>query len=872
MTERTLKRSTAICAVTLIAAAILILLIFPVRVFKETYATDGGMESAGAQAGVTGPVTREDTLVQRFTAQYDRLQAVEVWIEEVTLGRSIELDVFDPQMRMMVKRYYDLKGETIPGMVTLPLGLDLEVGEEYVLLFQGLFSTVRFGLVPEADASDYLGMASYRDTGIEHEKLAVSIAYELPLSKGVSLALIAAVAAVALFACALVRRHYQLPVLPFMKGTPREVTTLILDPPLTIRHTLQVVLNPVLCAFFGILFVLNWPLKKFDDRPLDLVVYGLGILIAWGVSLYLVNRDESAGTGTMTHFSLRKEQPEQAGEKRVIVPVPHDSSLIPTLLQMASIAAILWYSTDYMNGLYDINHRISERQITIAFLLFLLFTFSWKELTGRLSILICAALAAASAAYVYMNRIPLSERDADIGNQVVRLTGVCVLLTGIVLYHVIRSLITKREELRIRRLTLFGVTGILFAILFIVFRNGWLWGVALICYYGLFYLRFQTWEGRKRWNAILLGGLALNFLVTAGYCLLYRYYAAFITSRFAMRFHTVTVTAEYLTIMCGAAIVLFLGQRRKVYNTMSGFVLTGIVAAYTIFTLSRTAYLAVLATGVVLLAIDTISGQGGRGKNALKTVGAILGAVLLLFPAVFTLQRILPVMVGHPVMYEIEGVDERIRGSVAWDHKNLMCAERFIGHFRSKILGMEEPGYNYPVDDYNYDENGERLYDLYGNPLAATDSGPRRARAEEVQEQTDDSAENFSNGRLTIFKAYWEGRNLTGHREMGALFPDGTVIMHAHNVYLQVMYDNGMITGAVFVLWLVAGVYTAVRRFWRSLETDPYALLPVAVFVGFMVAGLTEWNFQYANPMTIALMLSAASLICRDLPLKQETE
>lgn len=848
MTERTLKRSTAICAVILIAAAILILLIFPVRVFKETYATDAGMESAGAQAGVTEPVTREDTLVQRFTAQYDRLQSVEVWIGEVTLGRSIELDVFDPQMRMMVKRYYDLEGETVPGMVTLPLGLDLEVGEEYILLIRGLFSTVRFGLVPEADASVYLGMASYRDTGIEHEKLAVSVVYELPLSKGVSLALIAAVAAVALFACTLVRRHYQLPVLPFTKGTPREVTTLVLDPPVTIQRTLQVVLNPLLCAFFGILFVLNWPLKKFDDRPLDLAVYGLGILIAWGVSLYLVNG------------------------RRGNVPVPMTHSLLPTLLQMAAIAAMLWYSTDYMNGLYDINHRISERQITIAFLLFLLFTFSWKELTGRLSLAVCAALAAASAAYVYMNRIPLSERDAEIGNQVVRLTGACVLLTGIVLYHVIRSLITNRDELRMRRLTLFGVTGILFAVLFIVFRNGWLWGVALICYYGLFYLRFQTWEGRKRWNTILLGGLALNFFLTAGYCLLYRYYAAFITSRFAMRFHTVTVTAEYLTIMCGAAIVLFLGQRRKVYNTMSGFVLTGIVAAYTIFTLSRTAYLAVLATGVVLLAIDLFTGHGQRAGNALKTVAGILGAVLLLFPAVFTLQRILPVMVGHPVMYEIEGVDEQIRGSVAWDHKNLMCAERFIGHFQSKILGMEEPGYNYPEDDYNYDENGELLYDLYGNPLTVTDSGPRRARTQDVQGQTDDSAESFSNGRLTIFKAYWEGRNLTGHREMGALFPDGTVIIHAHNVYLQVMYDNGMITGAVFVLWLLAGVYTAVRLLWRSPEADPYALLPVAVFVGFMVAGLTEWNFQYANPMTIALMLSAASLVCRDVPVKQETE
>ena len=36
--------------------------------------------------------------------------------------------------------------------------------------------------------------------------------------------------------------------------------------------------------------------------------------------------DESAGTGTVTHFSPDDEQPSTSAEKRVIVPVPHDSS------------------------------------------------------------------------------------------------------------------------------------------------------------------------------------------------------------------------------------------------------------------------------------------------------------------------------------------------------------------------------------------------------------------------------------------------------------------------------------------------------------------------------------------------------------------
>ena len=45
---------------------------------------------------------------------------------------------------------------------------------------------------------------------------------------------------------------------------------------------------------------------------------------------------ESAGTGTMTHFSEHSGQPEAIEEKRVIVPVPHDS---PTPHQSASLTA-----------------------------------------------------------------------------------------------------------------------------------------------------------------------------------------------------------------------------------------------------------------------------------------------------------------------------------------------------------------------------------------------------------------------------------------------------------------------------------------------------------------------------------------------------
>lgn len=829
MRERTLAKSTAICAVILVTAALLILLIYPARVFKETYATDAGIESAGADVFASEPVAEEDTLAQRFTAQYDRLRSVDIFIDEMMLGRSIQMKVFDPKGQMIARRYYDLASETIPGMVRFPLGLDLEVGEEYILYLQGLYSTVRYGMVPEADASVYLGVASYHDTAVKHGRLAVSVVYELPLGKGRSVALMGAIALLALIAVTAVNRHFQKPLLPFLKGRRDSVDRLVLDPPVTIGRMMQVVLNPVLCVFFGTLFVLNWPLKRFDDRVTDIVFYALGILIAWGICLYLVNHKCVKGTGTLTH-----------------------------VFQMLCIAAMLWYATDYMNGISDFYHRVSERQITIAFLLLILSTFSWKELRHVTTAVLIPVLVLIAIGYVHMHAYPPEDKDFILGNQIVRLTGVCIVLTGITVFHVIRSLVASRAGWNLKKMTPFAWLTILTALFLVLFRNGRVWTLVLIGYYGLFFLRFPLWKDRANWNRILLGGILGNFLLTVAYCLLYRYYAAFLTSRFAMRFHTVTVTAEYLTVICGAAIVLFLGRRRKVYNTVGGLALTGLAAAYTVFTLSRTAYLAVIVTGAIVLLADATGFSEKKGRHFFSAALPALAAVLVVFPAAFTLQRILPVMAGHPVVYEIETTDALIRGGINWDHRNLMCVERFLGHFQSKILGQPEPGYDYPEDDYNYDENGEPLYDRYGNPLTVSDSGARRGRMEEA-----DSVEQFSNGRMTIFKAYWDERNLTGHDTMGAHFADGTLIIHAHNVYLQVMFDFGLITGVVFALWLFAGATFAVIVFYKRKETDAYSLLPLATICGFMVVGLTEWNFHYANPMAIAMLLSMATLLHR---------
>lgn len=81
-------------------------------------------------------------------------------------------------------------------------------------------------------------------------------------------------------------------------------------------------------------------------------------------------------------------------------------------------------------------------------------------------------------------------------------------------------------------------------------------------------------------------------------------------------------------------------------------------------------------------------------------------------------------------------------------------------------------------------------------------------------------AEDFSNGRLEIFRSYMDNWNATGHTEMGVLLPDGSISVHAHNTYLQVIHDHGLIVGIYFLCFGAGSICLmfayAIKRFGRT--------------------------------------------------------
>ena len=81
--------------------------------------------------------------------------------------------------------------------------------------------------------------------------------------------------------------------------------------------------------------------------------------------------------------------------------------------------------------------------------------------------------------------------------------------------------------------------------------------------------------------------------------------------------------------------------------------------------------------------------------------------------------------------------------------------------------------------------------------------------------------------------------------------PDGSLALHAHNIYLQIAFDHGIITGIVFVL-----VCFFALRYAAGYYTGGMRLLPFSLLVAFMIVGMAEWVSHLCNPLACGMLLS----------------
>lgn len=818
--DKIVNRYQAVCATVWIIVFCIVAALWPLRLIDEKIVS-GSNRQISMQSEA---ITEEYVVMQMFVAQYDHLQNIKVYLLNESAGEEFNFSVFDASMNRIMQQVIRTDDmEEMPGFCRIQVNLDTEVGREYYYAIQGL-STDFYVAFEDTETSGtiYNGTSFYGTVEDTEHNIITEYEYRVPLRKGKTLLcdVLLVLFGISVTLCA--KRYYT-------RHPDRNVLTTVESVWKKTAGTITAV-----AAFAGTIAI--WPLQLFARDYENNLFLGAGCMAASGILFYGI-------------FHKRKHKSHDMGWAVLC-------DRWPDYLQAAFFALAIQAGVHYVNGLYEIHHMIAYREMLIWFGLAVIATYTKKEAFHLANMLYLAA--AAVVGFSYYQRETASLYDAE-EIQVVKLTVWAGIVAGIVILNTVVALMKGQLLQKLAR-TASPVYGIILALFFglmLAFRNTRGWVVYLVCAFALYYLRVAVWEKRDRLPGNICNGILLHFLVAAGYCLLHRPYMFFYYYRYPFVFHTVTITAVYLSLVVVAALVKFLhayGRERSLSNVWKELVLFGLSMAYLIFTLSRTGYLAILAA--MLITVPFACFRMRRKIRSFFVAAAMLTlSVLLCFPVAYTAQRTIPAVAAQPHTFAIEELPSEIEHGRDMDSKYYMTVRRFIQIFEMKILGIPEEEC---ISLFMAEEEGRNIPDRM--LVASADFSGGEIPAQEG-EQSGSDVEEYANGRLEIFRLYYHNLNREGHDDMGILLPNGVLIAHAHNIYLQAAYDFGVPVGIVFILFGLATIVQAGIYYGKRREQSDCCLLPFTLLLVFAVAGLTEWIFHPCNPLAFCLLLSLAPLL-----------
>lgn len=822
--DKIVYKRQAICTTVWIIIICIVFALWPLRLVKETVVSG----SSGQIVMESEEITPDYTVQQMFIAQYDRLKNIDIYFADGHIGERFNFVLYDAQMSIIMQQVIDTKDmKELPGFCTVQVNIDTEVGREYYFLVQGMDVPFRVAYENTADADNiYIGTLYYGNVEDTEHCMDAAYEYEMPLRKGRTLVCDLLLILAGIIVTYLTGRYY---------GRRPEKNILV-----TVEQTMKVVCNPLIVIMGIIALIAVWPCRLFTTNTVCIAFYEASILLTAAILLYAVNHDR---TGCAT-------------DRTVIDILAKDWQ---NYLQSVLFACAIWACCNYMNGLYEIHHTVAYRQMLIFFALAVLVTYKSKDLFNIVNLVYVIAAAIIGYRY-YIGATAALEDPEEAKLLALKLTAWAGIVAGLVIIGTIRFLV--RGQIRDMSVWYCILVAVFFALI-IIYRNTRGWPIYLVCCYGLFYLNMAAWDKKAVLLRNICNGILLHFVAMVVYCLLHRPYMFFQYYRYPFIFHTVTMSAVYLALVVCAALVNFLDayrRRPRLASVYKELIVLGVSSVYLLLTLSRTGYLAIAVTAVVMIPAMCFSLKN-RWRSMLQSIGMIVLAAVVCFPVTFTAQRMIPAVTARPIMFEIEELPVEIVHGRDMDSYYYITIQRFIQVFQMKILGIPE------------EESLRAIYmvsdakeEMQGTPLLMETEAILLASAEDVAvdiETPEESEEDdsYTNGRLEIFKVYYSNLNKSGHDDMGIMEPNGHFNVHAHNIYLQAAYDHGIYVGIVFII-LGAGTLVQAAVYYHKRKDDrECAALPLALLILFAVAGLTEWIFHPCSPIAYCLLMSLAPLL-----------
>ena len=856
--NKVINSRQAVCGTVWVICFCIIAALWPLRLVTEKVVSGSNRQMSMQSEAIT----EEYVVEQMFVAQYDHLQSIRIYFLNESAGEEFNFTLRDASRNILMQQVISTDDmQEMPGFCTIRVNQETEVGREYYYAIQGISSDFYVAYEDtETSGTIYNGTLYYGNVEDTEHNIIAEYEYKIPLRKGKTLVCDALLVMFGILVTFVTGKYYG--KYPDRNGL------------LTVETVWKRVATPVVSIAALGSIVAVWPCKLFSPYAENNLFFIAGILITAGILLYGIRHKRVHKSNDMGMSVLRDRWPDY--------------------LQAAFLAMAIQAGVHYMNGLYEIHHMIAYREMLVYFGLAVIATYKREELLNWINLLYLV-IAAAAGHFYYQGQLvspDMVSPGTEEGIQVVKLTVWAGIIAGVVILNTIRSIIVTAHGLLTGRISekrhislWYGAVVTVFFALLLVFRNTRGWPIYLVCAFGLYYVRVAVWEKRDRLLPNICNGILLHFLVMVGYCLLHRPYMFYQYYRYPFIFHTVTISAVYLSLVVCAALVKLLGCYRRepklscIWKELAVF---GISAVYLVFTLSRTGYLAVAAAALIVIPVVCL-GMKKKIRSLLIAIAMMFFTVLLCFPAVFTAQRIIPAVTAQPETMIIEELPSEIQHGRDLDSNYYITIRRFIHVFQSKVLGIPDEKcinqYKTAKDDKKSgveycmaagEATADKMLvasaDFSGNEIPEQEEeNEADGQTEEVQsgeeEQQKSDAEAYANGRLDIFRLYYENLNMEGHDDMYITLPDGNLVVHAHNIYLQAAYDHGIPVGIAFVLFGLCTLVQATVYYRRRKDDRLCSALPLALLILFAAAGLTEWIFHPCNPIAFCLLLMLAPLL-----------
>ena len=378
----------------------------------------------------------------------------------------------------------------------------------------------------------------------------------------------------------------------------------------------------------------------------------------------------------------------------------------------------------------------------------------------------------------------------------------------------------------------------------IAFRQGRQWTIVLMVVAFLMAFKFILYGNRELILEEICNGILLAFAGTTCFCICRRAYQYYLLHRYSGVFATSTTNTLYLCIPLAAALTK-ISKNRSVKNNLTWYAVTGSVIAYLLFTASRTGFMVMAVSMLFYLAFP----YSNREKNwLLKNIRAGLCGFLILlagFISTFTITRMLPAVVGNPFYFFYEKDASFMKEDTPWSGyetgARYMTIERMLEVIFERTFSTQEA----LLPEKENDWREEAL--VASNAVSASMmSDPSNV---------DESKKDFTNGRTDIYREYLQRMNLTGHPDMGIELESGEYLLHAHNSFIQVMYDFGIPVGIVFLIVCLWAFLRSCKMAYRNGASDERYLLPMYLIATFGVASITEWVYYLTIPLGLSFIL-----------------